>query len=95
MIKHFGEGIAQAVQSKFEAAGGTVTGFEGITRGDNRFLGSRFTMLEGNPAAINGEVWMLKVLLLVNQCVLRFEGVFFGPDGIKSVRPSGSIRRRC
>jgi len=82
----YGEGIAQAVQSKFEAAGGTVTGFEGITRGDTDFSAVISTMLEGNPAAIYWGGMDAEGALLVNQLrAAGFEGVFFGPDGIKSI----------
>jgi len=82
----YGEGIAQAVQSKFEAAGGTVTGFEGLTRGDQDFSAVISTILEGNPAAIYWGGMDAEGALLVNQLrAAGFEGVFFGPDGIKSV----------
>ena len=33
----YGQGIADTVESDFEAAGGTVTAYEGITRGDTDF----------------------------------------------------------
>ena len=33
----YGEGIAAAVQKKFEEAGGTVSAFEGITRGESDY----------------------------------------------------------
>ncbi len=82
----YGEGIAMAVQSKLEAAGGTVTGFEGITRGDQDFSAMIASLLEGNPDAVYWGGMDAEGALLVNQ--LRsagFEGVFFGPDGIKSV----------
>jgi len=48
----YGEGIALAVQSKFEEAGGTVTGFEGLTRGDQDFSAVISTIMEGNPDAV-------------------------------------------
>lgn len=82
----YGEGIALAVQSKFEEAGGTVTGFEGLTRGDQDFSAVISTILEGNPDAVYWGGMDAEGALLVNQ--LRgagFEGFFFGPDGIKSV----------
>ena len=82
----YGEGIALAVQSKFEEAGGTVTGFEGLTRGDQDFSAVISTIMEGNPDAVYWGGMDAEGALLVNQ--LRgagFEGFFFGPDGIKSV----------
>jgi branched-chain amino acid transport system substrate-binding protein len=82
----YGEGIAQAVQTKFEAAGGTVTGFEGITRGDQDFSAVVSTILEADPDAIYWGGMDAEGALLVNQLrAAGFEGVFFGPDGIKSV----------
>jgi branched-chain amino acid transport system substrate-binding protein len=82
----YGEGIAQAVQTKFEASGGTVTGFEGITRGDQDFSAVVSTILEADPDAIYWGGMDAEGALLVNQLrAAGFEGVFFGPDGIKSV----------
>jgi len=81
----YGEPLAQAVSDDFEAAGGTVTGFEGITRGDVDFSAVISTILAGNPEAIYFGGMDAEGALLVKQ--LRdagFEGVFFGPDGIKS-----------
>ena len=82
----YGEGIAQAVQTKFEAADGTVTGFEGITRGDQDFSAVISTLLEANPEAIYWGGMDAEGALIINQLrAAGFEGVFFGPDGIKSV----------
>lgn len=81
----YGQGIAEAVQTYFTEAGGTVTAFEGITRGDTDFSAVVSTILEGDPEAIYFGGMDAEGALLVNQ--LRsagFEGVFFGPDGIKS-----------
>jgi len=82
----YGQGIAEAVKSKFEAAGGTVTGFEGITRGDQDFSAVVSIILEADPAAIYWGGMDAEGALLVNQLrTAGFEGIFFGPDGIKSV----------
>ncbi len=82
----YGQGIAEAVQTKFEAAGGTVTGFEGITRGDQDFSAVVSTILEGEPEAIYWGGMDAEGALLVNQLrAAGFEGVYFGPDGIKSI----------
>lgn len=81
----YGQGIAEAVQSYFEAAGGTVTAFEGITRGDTDFSAVVSIMLEGDPEAIYFGGMDAEGALIVSQ--LRaggYEGVFFGPDGLKS-----------
>jgi branched-chain amino acid transport system substrate-binding protein len=81
----YGEGVAQAVADKFAAAGGTVTAFEGITRGDTDFSAVVSVMLAGNPEAIYFGGMDAEGALIVSQ--LRgagFEGVFMGPDGLKS-----------
>jgi len=82
----YGQGIAESVQNKFEAAGGVVTGFEGITRGDQDFSAVISTILEGEPAAIYWGGMDAEGALLINQLrAAGYEGVYFGPDGIKSV----------
>jgi branched-chain amino acid transport system substrate-binding protein len=81
----YGQGIAEAVHGKFAAAGGDVTGIEGVTRGDVDFSAVIATILAGNPEAIYWGGMDAEGALLISQ--LRsagFEGVFFGPDGIKS-----------
>ncbi len=81
----YGQGVAEAVRDYFTAAGGTITGFEGITRGDTDFSAVVSTMLEGDPEAIYFGGMDAEGALLVSQ--LRgagFEGIFFGPDGLKS-----------
>ena len=81
----YGEGIADSVQSDFEAAGGTVTDFEGITRGDTDFSAVVSNMLAGNPDAIYFGGMDAEGALLVSQLrTAGFQGVFFGPDGVKS-----------
>jgi branched-chain amino acid transport system substrate-binding protein len=81
----YGEGIAQAVSDKFEEAGGTVTAFEGITRGETDYSAVISNVLAGNPEAIYFGGMDAEGALLVNQArAAGFEGVFFGPDGIKS-----------
>ena len=81
----YGEGIAQAVSDKFEAAGGTVTAFEGITRGDVDFSAVIAEVLAGSPEAVYWGGMDAEGALLVNQLsAAGFDGVFFGPDGIKS-----------
>jgi branched-chain amino acid transport system substrate-binding protein len=82
----YGEGIAQAVKDKFEAAGGTVQAFEGITRGDVDFSAVVDILVAGTPDAIYWGGMDAEGALLVNQLrTAQFEGVFMGPDGIKSV----------
>ncbi len=82
----YGQGIAEAVAEKFKAAGGEVLAIEGITRGDVDFSAVVSTVLAGEPDAVYWGGMDAEGALLVKQ--LRdagFEGVFFGPDGIKSV----------
>jgi len=81
----YGQGIAEAVKGYFTEAGGTVTAFEGITRGDTDFSAVSAIMLEGAPEAIYFGGMDAEGALIVSQ--LRgagFEGIFFGPDGLKS-----------
>lgn len=81
----YGQGVAEAVLGKFSAAGGDIVGEEGITRGDVDFSAVIATVLAGNPDAIYWGGMDAEGALLISQ--LRsagFEGVFFGPDGIKS-----------
>jgi branched-chain amino acid transport system substrate-binding protein len=81
----YGQGIAEAVHGKFSAEGGDVTAIEGITRGDTDFSAVISTILADNPEAVYWGGMDAEGALIVNQ--LRsagFEGVFFGPDGIKS-----------
>lgn len=81
----YGEGIAEAVSDEFEATGGTVTAFEGVTRGDVDFSAVISDVLAGNPEGVYFGGMDAEGSLLVNQLVAAgFEGTFFGPDGIKS-----------
>lgn len=82
----YGEGIAQAVKDKFEALGGTVTAFEGLTRGDVDLSAVIDVLTEENPEAVYFGGMDAEGALLINQLrAAQFEGVFMGPDGIKSV----------
>jgi branched-chain amino acid transport system substrate-binding protein len=84
----YGQGVAEAVHGKFEAAGGNVTAIEGITRGDTDFSAVISTILADSPEAVYWGGMDAEGALIISQ--LRsagFEGVFFGPDGIKS-KPS-------
>ena len=82
----YGEGIAQAVKDKFEAAGGTVTAFQGLTRGDVDFSAVIDVLLADDPQAVYFGGMDAEGALLVTQLrAAQFEGAFMGPDGIKSV----------
>ncbi len=81
----YGEGIAQAVSDKFEAAGGTVVAFQGITRGETDYSAVIADVIADNPEAVYFGGMDAEGALLINQLrAAGFEGVFFGPDGIKS-----------
>lgn len=81
----YGQGIAEAVKDKFEAAGGTATDIQGITRGDIDFSAVISTILKSNPEAIYFGGMDAEGALIVNQLrAAGFQGVFMGPDGIKS-----------
>jgi branched-chain amino acid transport system substrate-binding protein len=81
----YGEGIATAVQTKFKAAGGTVTAFEGITRGESDYSAVVTAVNATNPEAVYfGGMDAEGVKLVVQLRQAGFKGVFFGPDGIKS-----------
>ncbi len=84
----YGQGIADALETKFTDAGGTVTSNEGITRGETDYSAVISTVLADEPEAVYYGGMDAEGALIVNQ--LRkagFEGFFFGPDGIKS-KPS-------
>lgn len=82
----YGEGVAQAVSDKFEAGGGTVSAFEGITRGDVDFSAVISVLLEGEPEAIYwGGMDAEGALLIIQLRAAGYEGAYMGPDGIKSV----------
>jgi len=81
----YGEGVARAVSDKFEAAGGTVTAYEGLTRGEVDYSAVVFDVIAGEPEAVYFGGMDAEGALLVTQLrTAGYEGVFFGPDGIKS-----------
>jgi len=81
----YGEGIATAVQKKFEEAGGTVTAFEGITRGESDYSAVVTSVNATSPDAVYfGGMDAEGVKLVVQLGQAGFTGVFFGPDGIMS-----------
>jgi branched-chain amino acid transport system substrate-binding protein len=81
----YGEGIAQAVNQNLKRPVEPSPVLKGSPR-RHRFSAVFSTMLEGNPAAIYWGGMDAEGALLVNQLrAAGFEGVFFGPDGIKSV----------
>lgn len=81
----YGQGIAEAVQSYFTDGGGTVTAFEGITRGDTDFSAVVSNMLKDDPEAIYFGGMDAEGALIISQLrTAGFEGFFFGPDGLKS-----------
>ena len=80
-----GEGLAPAVKQKFEAAGGTVTSFEGINRGESDYSAVVSTSMTGSPQGVYfGGMDAEGMKLVVQFRAANFSGVFFGPDGIKS-----------
>jgi branched-chain amino acid transport system substrate-binding protein len=81
----YGEGIAEAVKEKFEAAGGMVTSFEGINRGESDYSAVVSTSMSAAPQGVYfGGMDAEGMKLVVQFRSSNFEGVFFGPDGIKS-----------
>ncbi len=81
----YGEGLATAVKNDFEAAGGTVTSFEGINRGESDYSAVVSTSVAGNPQGVYfGGMDAEGMKLVVQFRAANFAGVFFGPDGIKS-----------
>jgi branched-chain amino acid transport system substrate-binding protein len=81
----YGEGIATAVKEKFESAGGKVTSFEGINRGELDYSAVISTSAAGNPEGVYfGGMDAEGMKLVVQFRAANFRGVFFGPDGIKS-----------
>jgi len=81
----YGEGLATAVKNDFVAAGGTVTSFEGINRGESDYSAVVSTSIAGNPQGVYfGGMDAEGMKLVVQFRAANFTGVFFGPDGIKS-----------
>ena len=81
----YGQGVAESVHGKFAASGGDVTAIEGITRGDLDFSAVIAIILADDPEAVYWGGMDAEGALIVNQLAAAgFEGVFFGPDGIKS-----------
>ncbi len=81
----YGEGLATAVKDKFTALGGTVTSFEGITRGESDYSAVVSTSSSGDPEAVYfGGMDAEGMKLVVQLRAANFDGFFFGPDGIKS-----------
>ncbi len=81
----YGEGLATAVKDKFTALGGTVTSFEGITRGESDYSAVVSTSSAGDPEAVYfGGMDAEGMKLVVQLRAANFDGFFFGPDGIKS-----------
>ncbi len=81
----YGEGLATAVKQDFEAAGGTVTSFEGINRGESDYSAVVSTTMAGDPQGVYfGGMDAEGMKLVVQLRAANYSGVFFGPDGIKS-----------
>jgi len=81
----YGEGLATAVKDKFTALGGTVTTFEGITRGESDYSAVVSTTVAAKPEAVYfGGMDAEGMKLVVQSRAANFTGFFFGPDGIKS-----------
>ena len=81
----YGEGLATAVKTKFIAAGGTVTSFEGLTRGESDYFTVAGTSVKAKPQGVYfGGMDAEGMKLVVQLRSIKFTGVFFGPDGIKS-----------
>lgn len=81
----YGEGLATAVKDKFTALGGTVTSFEGITRGESDYSAVVSSSTTGDQEAIYfGGMDAEGMKLVVQLRAANFDGFFFGPDGIKS-----------
>ncbi len=81
----YGEGLATAVKEKFTALGGTVTTFEGVTRGESDYSAVVSTTVAAKPEAIYfGGMDAEGMKLVVQSRAANFNGFFFGPDGIKS-----------
>ncbi|MBN1429477.1 MAG: branched-chain amino acid ABC transporter substrate-binding protein [Anaerolineae bacterium] len=81
----YGEGLAEAVRDKFEEAGGEVIAYEGLTRGETDYSSIIATVIADKPDAVYFGGMDAEGALIINQLrAAGFEGVFFGPDGIKS-----------
>jgi branched-chain amino acid transport system substrate-binding protein len=81
----YGEGLAEAVKREFEALGGSVTTLEGLTRGESDYSSIVSTTAGAGPQGVYfGGMDSEGMKLVVQLRSANFNGIFFGPDGIKS-----------
>lgn len=79
----YGKGLATVVRDEFEALGGTVTTFEGITAGEADYTPILTTIAADAPEAIYYGGYVQEGAVLVNQMpsIGLEDAVFFGCDG--------------
>ena len=82
----YGEGLVRVFEGAFEALGGEITAFEGITVGDKDFRAVLTTVGDGAPDLLYFGGFQAEGALLVSQKneVGLEDAIFFGADGINS-----------
>ena len=79
----YGEGLATAVKTKFEEAGGSVTAFEGVDSRRIRLLGGGYRCdRRQSPGVYFGGMDAEGINWRCSYVRPDWTGVFFGPDGI-------------
>ena len=83
----YGKGLATTVKDEFEALGGTVTTFEGITAGEADYTPILSTIAVDSPEAIYFGGYNQEGAVLTNQmkAVGLEDAIFFGCDGTRGL----------
>ena len=81
----YGQGVADQVKMRFEATGGKVVGYEGITAGEADFSAvEEMIRASGAEAVFFGGMYPEGALLIKQLKEKGIEVVFLGPDGMDS-----------
>lgn len=81
----YGQGVSEEFKKRFEALGGTVLGFEGITPGESDFSAvEELVRASGAEAVYFGGIYPEGGLLIRQLNEKGIEVLFLGPDGMDS-----------
>jgi len=83
----YGQGLADVVQKEFEALGGEVVAYEGITPGEADYVAPLSAVAAGEPEAVFFGGYAAEAIVMMNQwSQAGLDGVlFFGCDGTYGV----------
>ncbi len=83
----YGQGLADVVQEEFEALGGEVVAYEGITPGEADYVAPLSAVAAGEPEAVYFGGYAAEAIVMMNQwSQAGLDGVlFFGCDGTYGV----------